>query len=393
MLVPIRLLQAAHLSVKPAILVAMASSTAVFTATPFLLRPVSQEFGITVGAAGWISTAQLAGFVIASWSAGRFLRPVRRVFVMIGVLGLVANLLSAIAPSLPALGGSRFVSGVSLGLAAWFGWQDAFGDADKTGDVAVVGPLVGVVLAPAVASTIDLVGLRWLFVVLAVVAASPLAFVRQIPTVDRLRPHSTRHAATPAAQVILVALGMITLAGSSVFVFAAAIGTDLVGLSTIVVSLVFSANALASIPAAKWSGRRGPPGVWFLGTALLALLMPSVHARPVFVFCIVAWGFIFFMGIPAAFGLLATRSRFPEERAGDAQAVMAAGRVFGPLMGGSFIAAGQTLAMGLAAMVVMATASMLLLYADIGMSPTRRSTRRLPVADTSSNISDSIAGR
>ena len=393
MLVPVRLLQAAHLTVKPAVLVAMASSTAVFTATPFLLRPVAREFGITVGAAGWISTAQLAGFVIASWSAGRFLRPVRRVFVLIGALGLVANLLSAIAPSLLLLGGARFVSGVSLGLAAWFGWQDAFGDAGKTGDVAVVGPLVGVVLAPAVASTVDLLGLRGLFLVLAVVAASPLLFVRQIPTVDRLRPHTTRHTPTRAAQLVLVALGMITLAGSSVFVYAAAIGTDLVGLSTIVVSLVFSANALASIPAAKWPGRRGPPGMWFFGTAVLALLLPTVHTRPVFVGALVGWGFIYFMGIPAAFGLLASRSEFPEERAGDAQAVMAAGRVFGPLMGGAFLSAGETLAMGLAAMGIMTFASALLLYADIGLSPTRRSTRRLPVAETSSNAPDSMAGR
>ena len=54
------------------------------------------------------------------------------------------------------------------------------------------------------------------------------------------------------------------------------------------------------------------------------------------------------MGIPAAFALLASRSRFPEERAGDAQAVMALGRVFGPVLGGSFFAAGQTAVMGLA---------------------------------------------
>ena len=364
MQVPIRLLQAARPSVKPAVLVAMASSTAVFTATPFVLRPIADEFDVSVGAAGLMSTTQLAGFVIASWAAGRFLRPVRRVFVAIGLLGLLANLASAAAPSLAVMGAARFGSGVSLGLAAWFGWQEAFGDSEKTGDVAVVGPLVGVVLSPAVAALIDGVGLRGLFLVLAAIAASPLAFAGQIERVDRLRPHRTRHSATRASRAVLVALGMITLAGSSVFVYAAAIGTDLVGFSAFTVSLAFSGNALASIPAAKWTGRRGPAGVWFASTGVLALLMASVHVKGVFVACIVAWGFVFFMGIPAAFGLLASRSRFPEERAGDAQAVMAAGRVFGPIMGGAFIAAGQTTAMGLASFCIMAAASTLLLYVD-----------------------------
>jgi DHA1 family inner membrane transport protein len=363
-LVPVRLLQAAKLEVKPAVLVAMASSTAVFTATPFVLRPIAEEFDVTVGAAGLMSTAQLAGFVLASWGAGRFLRPVRKVFITIGLLGLIANLSSAIAPNLAVMAGTRFASGMSLGLAAWFGWQDAFGDVAKTGDVAVVGPLVGVLLAPGVAALVEIAGLRWLFVVLAVIAASPLAFAHQIQRVDRLRPHRTRHAATRAAVVILVALGMITLGGSSVFVYAAAIGTDLVGFSALTVSLIFSGNALASIPAAKWSGRRGPAGAWFGVTAILALLMPSIHQKPVFATCLVLWGFIFFMGIPAAFNLLASRSNFPEERAGDAQAVMAAGRVFGPLMGGTFIAAGETTLMGIAAATIMLSASGLLLYVD-----------------------------
>ncbi len=46
------------------------------------------------------------------------------------------------------------------------------------------------------------------------------------------------------------------------------------------------------------------------------------------------WGFAFWMGVPGAFALLAERSRHPDERAGDAQSVMAAGRVVGPLVGG-----------------------------------------------------------
>ncbi|MGA9275312.1 MFS transporter [Ilumatobacter sp.] len=342
----------------------MATSTAIFTATPFLLRPIADEFGVSLGAAGWVSTAQLAGFVLGSWTAGRHLRPVRWVFVALCVLGLVANLAAAVAPDLTLLGVARFGSGISLGLAAWFAWQDAFGDADKTSDVAVIGPLVGIGFPPALTILIEVIGLRWMFVILAVIAVSPVIFAGQVDVKDRLRPHRTRHAATRASIVMLFALGLVTLGGSSVYVYAAAIGTDFNGLSPFAVSLAFSANALVAVPAARWTGSRGPAGVWYFATAVMAVLLPSVHATPVFLFAVIGWGFVFFMGMPAAFGLLASKSRFPEERAGDAQAVMALGRVFGPLLGGAFITADRLVAMGLTAAVILCIAGSLMIYID-----------------------------
>ncbi len=362
--VPVRVLAAARPSVPAALLVAIASSTAVFTATPFLLSAVSEEYDVALSTAGWISTAQLAGFVLASWIGGRFLRPVRSIFVIGTVIGVIANLGSAAAPTFELLALMRFGSGISLGFAAWIAWQAAFGDIEKTGDVAVVGPLVGVVMAPLIALILESVGLSWLFVVLAVITATPLIWRRQVPTTDRLRPHRTRHTPTKAARAILIALGAITLGGSSVFVYAAAIGKDLDGLSPLTVSLLFSANALASIPSARWTGRRGPAGVWFLATALCALAIAASRSGVVFGIAIIGWGFVFFMGVPAAFNLLAERSSFPEERAGDAQAVMALGRVFGPIMGGALLAAGSEVTLGFAAAAVMSLGSFLLLYVD-----------------------------
>lgn len=362
--VPVRVLAAARPSVPAALLVAIASSTAVFTATPFLLSAVSEEYDVALSTAGWMSTAQLAGFVVASWIGGRFLRPIRSVFVTGTVIGIVANLGSAVAPTFEMLALLRFASGISLGFAAWIAWQAAFGDTEKTGDVAVVGPLVGVVMAPLIALVLESVGLSWLFVLLAVITATPLIWLRQVPRLDRLRPHRTRHTPTRAARAILIALGAITLGGSSVFVYAAAIGEDLDGLSPLTVSLLFSGNALASIPSARWTGRRGPAGLWFLATAFCALAMAASRSGVVFGIALVGWGFVFFMGVPAAFTLLAERSNFPEERAGDAQAVMALGRVFGPILGGALIAAGSEVTLGLAAAAVMALGSFLLLYVD-----------------------------
>ena len=361
---PVRLLAAAKPSVPAALLVAIASSTAVFAATPFLLPAVSDEYDVAISAAGWMSTTQLAGFVLASWVGGRFLRPVRSIFVIGTLIGVMANLGSAAAPTFETLALMRFASGLSLGFAAWIAWQAAFGDAEKTGDVAVVGPIVGMVMAPLIAVLLESIGLRWLFVILAAITATPLIWMRQVPRVDRLRPHRTRHTPTRAARAILFALGTITLGGSSVFVYSAAIGKGLDGLSPLVVSLLFSGNALAAIPSARWSGRRGPAGVWFLATAVCALTIAASRSGVLFGAAIVGWGFVFFMGVPAAFHLLAERSSFPEERAGDAQATMALGRVFGPIVGGTLLAAGSEVTLGFVSAGVISFGACLLLYVD-----------------------------
>ena len=364
MSVPVRLLAAAKPTVPSALLVAIATSTAVFTATPFFLSSVAEQYDVAIGTAGLTSTAQLGGFVVASWVGGRFLHPVRGIFVIGTLLGVVSNFGSAVAPAFELLVALRFVSGLSLGFAAWIAWQAAFGHPGRSGEVAVVGPLVGVVASPVIAIILQSAGLDWLFVVLAAITALPLVFTRQVPRLDHLRPHRTRHVATRAAKAILFALTLLTLGGSSVFVYAAAIGEELDGLTPLTVSLLFSANALASIPSARWTGRRGPAGIWFLMTALCALTIALSRSGVLFGAAMVGWGFVFFMGVPAAFNLLAARSNFPEERAGDAQAVMALGRVFGPLLGGALYAAGSTGTLGVVAAGVMAAGSGLLLYVD-----------------------------
>ena len=370
MQVPLKLLSAMKPSVAPALLVAIGSSTVVFVSTPFLLAGIADQRDVSLGAVGWISTAQLLGFVIASWASGRWLTPIRAVFIGGAVLGCIANLLSAVAPTLLALSGARLLSGLSLGLAAWFGWQAAFGDAGKVGDVAVIGPLVGVVTAPAVSLMIETIGVDWLFVFLAAVTATPLIFAGSVPTSLPRSDRAKRNAPTRAASAILLALTMVTLGGSSVFIYAAAIGTELNSLDPITVSLLFSANSLVAIPAARWRGNRGPAGFWYLCTAAMAILLASVRQPFLFGFGLVAWGFVFFMATPAAFQLLASRSAFPAERAGDAQAVMALGRVFGPLLGGALLAHGSSVALGFCAAGVMTAASLILLYVDRRMPST-----------------------
>ena len=69
----------------------------------------------------------------------------------------------------------------------------------------------------------------------------------------------------------------------------------------------------------------------------------------------VTWGFGFWMAVPAAFSVLAEHSNYPAERAGDAQAYMAMGRVVGPMLGGLLYDAGL-LALGIVGGLLMASA-------------------------------------
>ncbi|MEL0040199.1 MAG: hypothetical protein VW685_02700 [Ilumatobacter sp.] len=98
---------------------------------------------------------------------------------------------------------------------------------------------------------------------------------------------------------------------------------------------MFSLNSLASIPSARRRGPHRHAGQWVGVAAAMAVLVASIHHPVVFTLALGVWGFAFWMGVPAAFALLARNSRYPAERAGDSQAYMALGRVVGPLVGGA----------------------------------------------------------
>ena len=365
---PVRVVQTLRPDIPAGVFTATAVSTVVFAATPFLIPAIAGDRGLSVGLVGIVSTAQLAGFMGASSLAPRFLRPRRRVMTIAIVLGVVANLLSAVAPVFGFLVGTRLVSGVSLGLIAWIAWAEVFGDNERVGDVAVIGPLVGTIASPMIAIVVDEAGPDWMFVVLAALYLVPAFFVRSMRLEAAMRPRTRRHRPTRAAFAILVALGTLTLGGSATFVFAGAIGTEIVGLPPFTVSLVFAANALAGLPSARWRGDRRLAGLWLTLTGLAAVTLGTVHIPAAFWTAMIVWGFAFWMGVPGAFSLLAERSRFPDERAGDAQAVMALGRVIGPMIGGALYEISPT-ALGIGAGGVIIAAAMLLVYVEWRIHP------------------------
>lgn len=365
---PVRVVQTLRPQVAAGVLLSTAVSTVVFSATPFLVRGVAIDQGVDVATVGLISTAQLGGFSLTTWAAGRYLRARRRMLVIAVFIGVIANLASGWAPWFSFLVGARVVSGVSLGLIAWIAWAEVFGDDEKVGDIAVIGPIVGTIVSPIIAIVIDRSGPDALFYGLAVLYLMPLAFIRTTKLDAAARPKQQRHRPTRAAAAILLALGTITFGGSAVFIFASVIGQDDVGLTAFAVSIAFSVNALASVPSARYRGTRKLPGFWMAITGVSAIVIGAVHHPAAFWIALPAWGFAFWMGVPGAFSLLAERSKYPQERAGDAQSVMAAGRVVGPLLGGALYAISPA-ALGWGGGGIMLAAAILMLYVEWRIHP------------------------
>jgi len=366
---PVRLVYLLRPTVKAGILLAVGFSVLAFVSTPFLMPEIADHYGISLGAASLIGVFQLGGFVIGSWGAGRCLQPRDPVFVGSLVAASAANLASAALPAFALLVPLRLVNGVALGLLAWYGWVQAFGDDRRMGDVAVAGPVVGVVAAPAVSALLEAGGMRLVFAMLATVSLIPLAFgfrseVRELPK-DR-----ARHRAVPAARVLLGCLGLFTLGGSAVFIYAVVLGTGHPGLSVTVVAVGFSLNAVVAIPGARLRAVRRMPSLWMAATAVCAIVVATADWPWLFLGAIVVWGFFFWAAIPGVFDVLASRSRYPEERVGDAQALMAAGRAGGPLLGGLLIDHAGATALGI-------VGSSLMLVAAIGVFAIRTVARPL----------------
>ncbi len=360
---PVRLVYLLRPTVKVGILLAVGFSVLAFVSTPFLLPEITDHYDISLGAASMIGVFQLSGFVIATWGAGRCLQPTEPVFVSALLAAAAANLVSASLPAFALLVALRLVSGVALGLLAWYGWVQAFGDNRRMGDVAVAGPVVGVIAAPLVSTLLEAGGPQLVFAVLAGVSLVPLAFgyrseVRELPR------QRSRHRAVPAARVLLACLGLFTLGGSAVFIYAVVLGTGEPGLSVALVAAGFSLNAVVAIPAARLRAARKSPSPWMAATAGCAIIVATTPWPWLFLGALVVWGFFFWAAIPGVFEVLATRSHYPEERVGDAQALMAAGRAGGPLLGGLLIDSAGATVLGI-------VGSGLMLLAAIGVFTTR----------------------
>lgn len=334
---PVWVSRVARVDTAPGLLIATSVTTAVFVATPVALRDVADRFSVGAGTAGLFSAAQLGTFVITTWAAGRYLEASRRRFVVALLILAVANLASVLVDVFALFVVIRAGSGVALGMLTWLAWSQVFGNDNSQGDLAVIGPLTGVVAAPLFGVLLSVGDDRWVFAVLALASLAPLVAVPDFAVESESSAASRRTRPVPQALALIGGLALATLGGSAVFVFAGVIMADNVGMSSTTVSLVFSANALASIPAARWRGPRPFAGGWLVGAAVCAVLLGSITDPWMSFPVLMVWGFCFWVGVPGIYLLLAERSAHPADRAGDAQASMAAGRALGPLLGAAVV--------------------------------------------------------
>ncbi len=356
MQIPVRLSAAFDSRRSLGVLLALAFASVVLLSTPFLIPEIADAYDVRVRIAAFVGVTQLSGFAFGSWGSGRWLRPTRSVLVGALALAIAVNLGSALLPPLSVLLAFRALSGVSIGVITWFAWSRAFADAKVMSHTAVVGPLIGVVATPLIAMVAEWRGAAGLFVTLAVLPLGAMFFSDSIPTPER-RARGERHRATSAARTVLGALTLFSLGGSSVFTFGVVIAGRELGLSAAIASIAYSLNAIVSIPAAGWTRRRGIPSAWMIVTAAAAFLLATSFNEVVFFGSMMLWGFAYWMAIPEVFNVLADASAFPEERAGDAQAMMAVGRVGGPLLGGFLLDGVGNAALGIVGAGLMLSAA------------------------------------
>jgi len=356
MQVPFRLAAALSPSRSIGTLFALAYSTIVFIATPFLISPIGEHYEVGLTVASLIGVLQLAGFAIGSWGSGRWLTPTRRVLIYALCVAAVAHAVAATLPPLALLLVARAVGGLGLGVISWFAWSNAFGQSASMSRVARVGPLIGVLATPAIALLVDRQGMQTLFVVLAVVAAVPLLFSRTVASAAAMQ-RSARNTALPTARIVLIALMLFSLGGSAVYQFGVTIAATELGLSASATAIAYTANAMVSIPSAGWKGRRMIPSPWMALTGVSAFLVATAFSTPLFFAGVVMWGFFYWMAIPGVFDVLAAASAHPAERAGDAQAMMAIGRLIGPLLGGLLLDGPGSLALAITGWALMSSAA------------------------------------
>jgi predicted MFS family arabinose efflux permease len=334
---------------------------ATFAATPFLLPDVATRLSLDIGRTGLLSTAQVGSSALASFLAGRLFRPTRRLHYGSLALIALATLGSAAASDFTILLVTRLLTGLGLGTLTWIAWSDATRFPRGLGDVAAIAPLTAAIASPGLGWLIEAGGCPMVFVALAILSLTAIAFpvgLGELPRVGRTVSGSRSN------RLLLMALLILTLGGSSVFIFTGASGIEIQGLSPTTIAWAFSLNAIAGVVATRREPRTGRAGLWLTGTAVSALAIGLVTSGWVFFVAMAIWGYSFWMGVPAVFRLLVARSLTAAERVGDAQAAMAVGRVFGPVVGGLALGAGRFTRLSLIGAGIMATAALSVLTVE-----------------------------
>ncbi len=336
MLGPSRLYLSLRQNADAGLVAAIAAVSAFFAATPFLIPVIAEEYDVSLGLSGLVSTAQVGAFALVVFIAGRTLATSRRYLIGASAVSVAANLLSLTAPTYGILLALRVVAGGAGGVLVWLSWAKAMRLSGSMRNVAAAGPFTVFVATPLIGWLADRFGTDAVFALLALVAMPAIV----LPAEFAGYRHERRRMSPSRSNVVLVvAMGVMTMAGSSLFVYGATVGRT-IGIDPFVVSLAFSGNALAGFVAARRTPRR-PVALWPIVIAVCAIAVGVSERSLLFVPALVLWGYAFWMATPAILASIAAWSLAPEERVGDTQSAMAAGRAIGPAVGAALVGDGR----------------------------------------------------
>jgi MFS family permease len=337
---PTRIAYGASRDAPFALIGATAATALLFAATPWLIGPIADRYGVTEGAVGAVSVVQVGAFALANFLLPRLLAPNGRI-LRISAASLVAlNLLSAIPNIYAVLLVVRFAAGFAAGAMTWLAWGTAMKKRRSMASIAATGPVTALLGAPVLAMTATQ-GDRAVYLLLAVAAIPAAVIGAHLSGARRVRGNVSR---SRSNRVLLAALGGLTMFGSALFINEAIVARDMHHLSEFAASIGFSLNAAGGLLGARLSTRHRRPG-WFLASIGPAGLLTVVGPTPFFFIGLAWWGFAFWMGIPGVLQMLSERSLNASERAGDAQGLMAVGRSFGPIIGGAFVDLGSLISL------------------------------------------------
>jgi MFS family permease len=320
----------------PVAVVAGSSAVALmFAATPFLIAPLAERYGVSEGSIGFISMAQVGAFALANFILPRLVEPSGRVLRLAAAGLALLNLLSAVPTVFAVLVAVRVLAGFTAGTMTWLAWSEAMHHRTSMSAVSATGPVTALVASPIV-SFLATLGDRPVYLFLAAAALPAAVIVGRVAGERRQRGAVSR---SRSNRVLIAAMFLLTFSGSALFINEALVARDIDHLSPVLASTAFSLNAAAGLVGARLSTRHRHPGWWLASAGLAAWL--TVHGpTPLFFLGMAWWGFAFWMGVPGVMEMISARSLDRSERAGDTQGLMAVGRALGPLMGGAFVDAG-----------------------------------------------------
>lgn len=350
MQVPSSILYGGRRGTPPALIAATSAVTLLFVATPFLITPLSERYGISEGFVGTISMTQVGAFAAASFLFPRLLRPSGRLLRISAIALLALNILSIFAGFYPVLLFLRLLAGAAAGTMTWLTWSNAMRRQRSMASIAATGPMTALVATPLIAIVAGW-GDQAVYGFLA--AATLPAAVLWAPVAGRRRAKGVI-SGSRSNRILLASLFTVTFFGSAMFINLTIIARDIHGMSPLVASIAFSFNAAGALLGARLSTRHRYPG-WFLASIGPAALITIIGPPWLFFVGMTWWGFAFWMSIPGLFQMLVDRSLEPSERAGDGQGVLALGRALGPALGGVFVDGGALIA--LAATTAMGSAA------------------------------------